>query len=238
LPAVALGIIGNEDHYGGYHCGVDRCDDDDYSIVESPRDASGLTLAASAIDIGQFSRLRALSAWLARECENGAPDTTDIREIIYSPDGVNVTRWDRLHVRDGGDISHLTHTHISFFRDSEFGNKTTVFERFFEGDADMDRDERNELGESWAVLQSIREGAPLATAGNHPGGGFPWIIRELEEIKKAAMEIALFRDDVASLRKEVAERPTTGGTTARELIAAMKAAIEDMLDADDVGGET
>lgn len=135
LPDKDLGIVGDEDHHGGYHHGWSmRAGDGDYSWDESTRDwNSARTEAASGFDLGMFSRLRELSVWLVNECKAGAPDTQDFREIIYSPDGVTVKRWDRMGVRTTGDSSHLTHTHCSFFRDAEKNDKTAVFRRFFEG---------------------------------------------------------------------------------------------------------
>lgn len=141
LPAVSLGIVGAAGVTGGYHLGWDRLQRHrgrgDYSVRESPRDANP-TNAAMAIDIGQFNQqgktLRELSRWLVAESRAGAPDTRDIREIIYSPDGRVVRRWDRLGIRSSGDDSHLTHTHISYFRDSERRGKLGPFRRYFEGD--------------------------------------------------------------------------------------------------------
>jgi hypothetical protein len=133
LPWAGLGIIGDAAHDGGYHCGDDRCDDDDYSIDESARDRRGLTNAASALDVGNFGGLRKFSVWLVGECQRGAVDTLDIREVIYSPDGRTVKRWDRLGRRTSGDTSHRVHTHISYFRDSEHRDKTALFKRYFEG---------------------------------------------------------------------------------------------------------
>jgi len=137
LTAVSLGITGDAAHRGGYHCGKDRTTSGDYSVDESARDKAGLSLAASAIDIGGFSKggksLRALSLWLVEQCKAGAAGTADIREIIYSPDGKNVKRWDRLGVRSSGDSSHLWHTHISFFRDAEHRDKRAIFRAYFEG---------------------------------------------------------------------------------------------------------
>ncbi|WP_037684611.1 hypothetical protein, partial [Streptomyces griseus] len=65
-------------------------------------------------------------------CTAGAPDTRDIREIIYSPDGQTVKRWDRLGKRSTGDSSHLWHTHFSFFRDSIKAGRdlTPLFRRY------------------------------------------------------------------------------------------------------------
>jgi hypothetical protein len=146
LPANALGIPGDPDHAesGGYHEGNDDLArvgrlNTDYSKRESARDRPG-TNAASAIDVGDFNRggktLRGLSVWLAGRCQAGDPRTADIREIIYSPDGRTVRRWDRLGIRSTGDNSHLFHTHLSFFRDSE-GRRDEAFlsllREYFEG---------------------------------------------------------------------------------------------------------
>lgn len=117
-----LGIVGDPAHLGGYHCGRDRIVNNDYSVYESDRDRKGLSDYASALDIGTFTNgemnLRHFSKWLVARCERGTLDTANIREVIYSPDGETVLRWDRLRRRKTGDNSHLYHTHISYFRDS------------------------------------------------------------------------------------------------------------------------
>ncbi|GAB3079825.1 hypothetical protein GCM10027186_42600 [Micromonospora schwarzwaldensis] len=135
-----VGIVGDSHHIGGYHCGSDRVVPGDYSVVESVRDSSGLTLNASGMDVGLFSvrsggmthNLRSFSTWFVAQCVADAPDTRDVREIIYSPDGIAVRRWDRLGRRTTGDISHLTHTHFSFFRDSTKAERdqTPLFRRY------------------------------------------------------------------------------------------------------------
>jgi hypothetical protein len=44
-----------------------------------------------------------------------------------------VLRWDRENIPPTtGSSSHLTHTHISWYRDSEFREKTALFSRYFE----------------------------------------------------------------------------------------------------------
>ncbi|HEY9414359.1 MAG TPA: hypothetical protein VIQ30_06345, partial [Pseudonocardia sp.] len=120
LEPAEVGIVGDPNHRGGYHCGEDRVVPNDYSVVESSRDRLGLTSKASALDVGTFSyrdalgrthNLQTFSVWCVAQCVAGAPDTRDIREIIYSPDGTTVKRWDRLGKRAGGDSSHLFHTH-------------------------------------------------------------------------------------------------------------------------------
>lgn len=133
LSANELGIMGDPAHAssGGYHEGNDDLArvgqlTSDYSKRESPRDRPG-TDGASALDIGFFDRivsgrrvtLRSFSAGLVAACERGDPRARDIREVIWSPDGSVVRRWDRLGIRSTGSSSHLTHTHTSFFRDSE-----------------------------------------------------------------------------------------------------------------------
>ncbi|MFE9958632.1 hypothetical protein [Micromonospora sp. NPDC005299] len=140
LEPAEVGIVGDPHHRGGYHCGSDRVVPGDYSVVESTRDSSGLTLHASALDVGTFSvssggathNLRTLSAWFVSQCAADAADARDIREIIYSPDGRTVKRWDRLGKRTTGDSSHLFHTHFSFFRDSTKAGRdqTPLFRRY------------------------------------------------------------------------------------------------------------
>lgn len=140
LEPAEVGIVGDTSHRGGYHCGSDRVVANDYSVVESPRDSSGLTLDAAALDVGYFKvrsgggthTLYSFSIWCAQQCGANAPDTRDIREIIYSPDGRVVRRWDRLGRRTSGNNSHLWHTHFSFFRDSiKAGrNQTPLYRRY------------------------------------------------------------------------------------------------------------
>jgi hypothetical protein len=155
---VSLGIVGNAVHCKGYHLGRDRifgacacrpkniCQPGlgsrDYS-AQTARDRAGLSNAASAIDLGRLggslANLRDFSSWLVERCRTNQPGTADFREIIYSPDGSTVLRWDRERghasaPRPGeGDDSHLTHTHISFYRDSEDRDKRPVFEPYFDG---------------------------------------------------------------------------------------------------------
>ncbi|WBB75436.1 hypothetical protein O7602_07970 [Micromonospora sp. WMMD1128] len=140
LEPAEVGIVGDASHRGGYHCGSDRIVANDYSVVESTRDRSGLTLYASALDVGTFSvrsggathTLRTFSTWLVAQCAANAADSRDIREVIYSADGRTVRRWDRLGKRTSGDSSHLFHTHISFFRDSTKAGRdqTPLFRRY------------------------------------------------------------------------------------------------------------
>ena len=140
---VNLGIAGDAGHVAkgvSYHLGKDELVETAYSI-QLPRDKAGLTNAASAIDLGKLdgslASLRAFSMWLVASCRADAAVRHDIREIIYSPDGKTVQRYsgtdNQIHTGPGnGDLSHRGHTHISYFRDSEFRDKVAVFRPFFE----------------------------------------------------------------------------------------------------------
>lgn len=145
---VNLGVVGNAAHTIGYHLGHDRIydgagpgiGDRDYS-VQHKRDKAGLTNAASAIDLGRLNgsleELYAFSRWLVAQCQAGKPGATDVREVIYSPDGRQVVRFSGvdgdIHSGPGnGDDSHRTHTHISYFRDAERRDKRALFAPYFE----------------------------------------------------------------------------------------------------------
>lgn len=143
LSWVELGIVGDAAHSEGgdsYHLGKDQLRASaSYSVKESPRDGKP-TDAASALDVGRFT-IRAdggaftdrdMVKWIVAECKAGTADTKDFREIIYTPDGSVVRRWDRLGVRSTGDTSHFGHSHYSWFRDSEGRDKTGIFRRWFE----------------------------------------------------------------------------------------------------------
>lgn len=136
---VNLGIVGDAGHAArgvSYHLGRDDLVPDAYSI-RTARDRAGLSNAASAIDLGKldgsYVKLRTFSRWLVEQARSNADGTDDMREIIYSPDGVTVLRWDRergyasLPQSGEADNTHLAHTHISFYRDAEFRDHRTAF---------------------------------------------------------------------------------------------------------------
>lgn len=159
LPGASIGIVGDTAHGGqGYHSGLDDLLNaygyGDYSVSESSRDGHPSN-AAMALDVGGIGNLQEFSNWLVAQCRAGTADTQDIREVIYSPDGNVVRRWDRLGVRSSGDDSHLWHTHISYFRDSESRDKTGLFRRFFEGEDDMafDDNDKASLAQVNAMLR-------------------------------------------------------------------------------------
>ncbi|MFG3715810.1 hypothetical protein [Micromonospora sp. NPDC047730] len=143
LEPIEVGIVGDTAHQrqgDSYHLGTPEQRSYGYSVGESPRDRAGLSVYASALDVGAFRvttpkgtfDLAHFSRWCVAQCVAEAPDTNDIREIIYSPDGRVVKRWDRLGRRSSGDDSHLWHTHFSFFRDATRSGRdqTPLFRRY------------------------------------------------------------------------------------------------------------
>jgi hypothetical protein len=136
---VNLGIVGDASHVSGgvsYHLGRDDLRADAYSR-QTARDRAGLSNAASAIDLGKlggsYGNLRTFSKWLVSRARANALGTADMREIIYSPDGITVLRWDRERgfasaPRSGeASDSHRFHTHISWYRDAEFRDHRVAF---------------------------------------------------------------------------------------------------------------
>ncbi|GAA2195296.1 hypothetical protein [Micromonospora lupini] len=198
LEPAEVGIVGDPDHRGGYHCGSDRVVVNDYSVVESSRDRNGLTLDAAALDVGGFEvrsggrthTLSSFSLWCVGQCVANAADTRDLREIIYSPDGTTVKRWDRLGKRTSGDSSHLWHTHFSFFRDAIKAGRDQrpLFRRYLSSiglleDDDMTPEEhnwlatvhtnltvldgRNPIGQIYTRLAEGRDDTGAPVAGNY-----------------------------------------------------------------------
>lgn len=140
---VNLGIVGDTRHQRkgrSYHLGKSQLTPDAYSR-QTARDRAGLSEAASALDIGRLNgslvHLRTFSRWFVERCRQNAPGTSDVREFIYSPDGKTVLRWDRERgvksaPRAGeADNSHLSHSHISFYRDSERRSKVGLFSPYY-----------------------------------------------------------------------------------------------------------
>jgi len=143
LDPAEVGIVGDTAHVrqgDSYHLGLPEQTRDGYSVRESARDRAGLSDLASAVDVGEFRvtvrgkshDLRSFSLWLVAQCKSNTVDSRDIREIIYSPDGKTVRRWDRERRRSSGDSSHLWHTHISLFRDATKAGRglTPLFRRY------------------------------------------------------------------------------------------------------------
>lgn len=207
LSNIEMGIVGNVLHDGGYHhgwddrrtvAGVTR----DYSWLESSRDAGHRTNAASAFDLGMFDRLRELSAWMVGQCQAGAPDTLDIREIIYSPDGKVVLRWDRLGIRTTGDASHLTHDHFSWFRDAEQRDKISPFRRFFEGDTvALNQRELAIISNAYQVLYEwVHEHDPIQYVTDLDTGKFTTFANlPLQRAKRVDQQLETLEEKISAL---------------------------------------
>jgi len=136
LDPAEVGIVGDTAHVAtgtSYHLGKDQLRWSDAYSRRTARDIAGLSNAAAAVDVGQFSIItargtfthRSLAVWMVAQCRANVPGTRDIREVIYSPDGVNVLHYDRelgvasvphSHTPD----SHRWHDHFSCYRDAEF----------------------------------------------------------------------------------------------------------------------
>lgn len=230
-PWDALGIIHGSPQGGGYHEGNDLLShagrlDSDYSKRESPRDRPG-TDSASALDIGgDFGGFRLVTRGLVAACERGDPRTRDIREVIYTPDGATVKRWDRLRVRSGGDDSHLGHTHISFFRDSEgrrdqSDNFLGLLRALFEGD-DMTPEEHARLVNIDATVNALirREKVAHLTVGDQ-GNTLDALLVNIAADAKAAASlptvVTLTDADRAAIVEQLKASIPTAGQIADEL---------------------
>jgi hypothetical protein len=163
--------------------------------ARTARDKAGLANPAtanfaSALDIdNDLDELREMSDWLVAECRrpNPHPDTLDMREIIYSPDGVNVWTWDREKGQMSapekrGELSHREHTHVGWYRDAGLRDKAGIFRRFFNrhntsGGSDMipilfgEGEKPAPRSSRVAAMQRalIRAGADLSATGGPDG---------------------------------------------------------------------
>lgn len=169
---VNLGVVGDAQHTQGYHLGRDRIygpdgeGDADYSI-QSARDRAGLSDAASALDLGKlddsFGALRRFTVWLGGQVLAETSDARDVRDVVGSPDGAIVKCWIAGAAGGGtpvvrtncADDGHLTHTHISYFRDSEKRDKQALFQRYLEGIATMN------------LTPKLRSGRGIKVEGGH-----------------------------------------------------------------------
>ena len=190
IPGNSIGIVGDKSHRssGGYHVGNDVLAmigklHSDYSKRQTDKDRPGSN-AAMALDIGGISgqRLYELTAWIIAQCRAGTHDTRNIREVVgrRSPAG-GVTRYDALGILgDSGSIDHETHTHISYYRDSEGGDKTSLFRRYFEGgqapvqgEIDMDYNQAQKLDAVFNVYDTVRLDTDAVADGAGGLASFP-----------------------------------------------------------------
>jgi hypothetical protein len=194
-----VGIVGGPSHIAtgtSYHLGKDqlKMSKNPYS-ARTARDKAGLANPAtanmaSALDVDDdLDELRDMSVWIVEQCRrpNPHPDTLDIREIIYSPDGVTVFTWDREKGQTSaperrGDSSHREHSHFDWYRDAGQRDKVGIFRRYFErnnptggddmipilfGEGEKPGPRSSRVGAMQRAL--IRAGADLSGAGGPDG---------------------------------------------------------------------
>lgn len=141
-----LGIVGDQSHTYGYHLGPDRTPYGDASeSLSRDRDgASRYPYYASAIDIGMgWNNSRQWLANLINDCREYKPYTRDIREIIGSLNGSTAVYWNGANGFSSSSYTgggHVTHTHLSFYRDSADRNQTSVLQTFLEPPVEEDDD--------------------------------------------------------------------------------------------------
>jgi hypothetical protein len=260
----SFGVVGDDSHANagtGYHLGKDALKSTAYSIVESSRDRNGLTNAASAFDWGNFSitvkgkrhDLKSMSLWMVAQCKAGAPDTRDLREIIYSPDGSTVKRWDDLGIRTTGDSSHTSHTHFSWYRDSEKRDKTALFRRYFisiglleEPDMPIDDDDVIKIATAkvWPAPSPLGIDGPMSLQdligrtflrANGANDGViqlraaftAFAAAEQGDDAAKAAALAQLRGDLAKVPAGVVDALGGSGQTDAEIASALRAALGD-----------
>ncbi len=236
LSGDAVGIVGDPAHMagGGAHLGNDDLAsigklNSDYTKRESPRDRPG-TNAASAIDVGAWAGRRGpaqvtfleFNARLVAACRNGDPRAADVREVIYTPDGRVVQRWDRLGKRSTGDSSHLYHTHVTRFRDAEGraaddGNLLGLIKAIIEGD-DVNAEQDMLLkGDAWRTHTIINDEERVPANASGSVAGQPNLLRarlvgleaKVDQLLTAAVADAV-RD---AATKAVLDALAAGGTS-------------------------
>lgn len=219
LDPAEAGVVGNLAHArqgDSYHLGKDqiRTSGHRYSVDESIRDRRGLDGHASADDIGYFKvttprgtfTLRDYSVWLVGLCKAGDPDTADLREVIYSPDGKVVHRWDREGVRTAGDNSHLIHTHLSEYRDADGHRMLRLAIRWLQHigliPEEDDMPSVDDLLTADKIPNDVNPGMP-GKPGYNPSMTVEWALRYASRAQLALAETRALRKDVAVLAAQV-----------------------------------
>jgi hypothetical protein len=244
IDPLSVGVVGDTAHAEGgdsYHLGADklreRLGHDRYSVDESPRDRRP-TDAAAALDVGDFAvtvagklhTLPTFSIWLVAQCKAGTADTADIREVIYSPDSKTVKRWDRLGRRTSGDGSHLFHTHISYFRDSESRDKAGLFRRYLTyiglledgvSQADVIAALKSPEGQQAIGLAVKAQKIPIVgtTVQREIGTVLSWIDQNFTGVNKAIVALAA-KDQVDEAALAAALMPLLSGDQLEAVIRA------------------
>lgn len=129
-----LGVVGDQNHFNGYHLGGSEVPDGDYSMLQN-RDVTGARFGdfATAIDVGvDWTDSRKWFAWLLERMQVG--DFPDLVEVVGSVDGKSdlycyFTQGSGWYIGPHNG-SHLTHFHLGWFRDAAFRSQVGVFTRW------------------------------------------------------------------------------------------------------------
>lgn len=126
--ALLAGIVGDSQHGFGYHLARNELPPTDYSVT-LPHDRKGKADAASALDVSLPPDLMiACTKRLVAAARAGDPRLRALREFCGTTDGRRTHPFDLSNGQDGPldswDSSHLTHIHLSFYR--EFADDTAA----------------------------------------------------------------------------------------------------------------
>lgn len=158
-----LGIVGDASHRTGYHLGSDRTRPGDYSTATA-RDRRGLTLDASAVDVGgDPGELRRVGRRLLASCIAGAAGARDMRELgAEAADGSIIWRWDQERGTVSGDPSsteRIHHLHAGYYRDSRARDKRPLWARAIE--LGEDDDDMHTLYGTGGQQRTLEAGTPV-----------------------------------------------------------------------------
>lgn len=246
----ALGIIHGSPQGGGYHEGEDlliaagrapgpQYPHSDYSYADAPardlypngRLAGGNY--ASAFDLGGgFPRRLEFNIWMLGRLQANDPRARDIREMIYTPDGTVVRRFDRTGKQaNSGDSTHLSHTHFSFFRDSQGrragdDNFLGLLKEFFEGTEGTDYVGINDTDAAYLTwrVEAITHMFDTVRSGPEKGSAVD-IVRT---VKSQSTLLAAVAADVAGIKAAVAALAAVIATGGGDVdVAAILARIDD-----------
>jgi hypothetical protein len=238
LDPAEVGIVGDTAHAAGgtsYHLGEDDLVSTAYSI-RTARDKAGLSDAASAVDVGEFRITtpkgtfthRDLAMWSVEQCQLNHPDTRDIREIIYSPDGVKVLRYDRergyaSEPREGeSSTSHRTHNHYSQYRDAEF--RYTLRDHYARWLTEIGVLGMSELDTAMATATTHRV---AATLGHMESADYSVVVGGRTQKRSEPNKLGAVIDGIAAGVQLLVDRPVVETDPAD--VAMVKAAVRDVL---------
>lgn len=174
LPAVNIGIKGDESHtYGGHRSRAwiyESGDGADDYTVQLPLDQGGNAdwLAALDITLGTPERMKLVTGRVIDALKRHDPRLAAVREVFGTLDGRNVAGWDAAHNRTTtADTSHLWHLHLTIYRSRAGDDHSGVLAVLTgEDDEDMTPEELFAAGittPNWDKDPRIAKGAATET---------------------------------------------------------------------------